>query len=386
MDIYQSYISKSRYARYLSDKKRREHQTETVSRYIEFMKTKVLLPASTWAVLEDAIVNFDVMPSMRALMTAGKALDRDNTAGYNCSYLPVDDPKSFDEAMFILMCFHPDTKIKTKDGSKSISQIEIDDEVLSFNEKSHEFEWKKVFSTVQTPTKMSEKYRITLENDKYFDCTGNHEWLTENRGWVRADALTIEDSLVSPKFELYSVTNTITGKKYIGYTSKSSQIRFQQHLAEARKNCPGHFKNALRKYSKENWILETIDFAYTLDEAHRKEIELIAIFDTKTNGYNSNTGGQGTVGIKWSENSKENAKKNAYVRTKEHRDKQREVMKRNFAKINETRKTQEYKEAQRIRNLGERNPMFGKKDSEERLIQKRIVASTRNRNEMGRFV
>jgi ribonucleoside-diphosphate reductase alpha chain len=41
---------------------------------------------------------------MRALMTAGPALDRDNTAGYNCSYLPVDDPKSFDEAMYILLC------------------------------------------------------------------------------------------------------------------------------------------------------------------------------------------------------------------------------------------------------------------------------------------
>jgi ribonucleoside-diphosphate reductase alpha chain len=54
--------------------------------------------------IEQAILNLDVMPSMRAMMTAGKALDRDNTAGYNCSYLPVDDPKSFDEAMFILLC------------------------------------------------------------------------------------------------------------------------------------------------------------------------------------------------------------------------------------------------------------------------------------------
>jgi ribonucleoside-diphosphate reductase alpha chain len=54
--------------------------------------------------LRDAILNLEVMPSMRALMTAGPALDRDNTAGYNCSYLPVDDPKSFDEAMFILLC------------------------------------------------------------------------------------------------------------------------------------------------------------------------------------------------------------------------------------------------------------------------------------------
>jgi ribonucleoside-diphosphate reductase alpha chain len=54
--------------------------------------------------LEQAVVNLDVMPSMRAIMTAGKALERDNTAGYNCSYLPIDDPKAFDEAMYILLC------------------------------------------------------------------------------------------------------------------------------------------------------------------------------------------------------------------------------------------------------------------------------------------
>jgi len=54
--------------------------------------------------LRDTIINLEVMPSMRAIMTAGKALDRDNTAGYNCSYLPIDDPKAFDEAMYILLC------------------------------------------------------------------------------------------------------------------------------------------------------------------------------------------------------------------------------------------------------------------------------------------
>ncbi len=54
--------------------------------------------------LKDAIINLEVMPSMRAIMTAGKALERDNTAGYNCSYLPIDDPKAFDEAMYILLC------------------------------------------------------------------------------------------------------------------------------------------------------------------------------------------------------------------------------------------------------------------------------------------
>jgi ribonucleoside-triphosphate reductase (thioredoxin) len=109
MDIYQSYIHKSRYARYLDDKGRREHWEETVKRYFDFiqghLKDKHGYDLSDLrSELEAAVVNLEIMPSMRALMTAGPALERDNTAGYNCSYLPVDDPKAFDEAMFILLC------------------------------------------------------------------------------------------------------------------------------------------------------------------------------------------------------------------------------------------------------------------------------------------
>ena len=100
---YQSFIATSRYARWLDKEKRRETWPETVSRYI----ANVVLPkvdGTTALEIEEAILSLSVAPSMRALMTAGPALDRDNTAGYNCSYLPVDDPKSFDEAMFILLC------------------------------------------------------------------------------------------------------------------------------------------------------------------------------------------------------------------------------------------------------------------------------------------
>lgn len=101
---YQSFIHTSRYARWLDKENRRENWGETVSRYM----TNVVVPKTRDEVilddLEEAILNLDVMPSMRAVMTAGPALERDNTAGYNCSYLPVDDPKSFDEAMFILLC------------------------------------------------------------------------------------------------------------------------------------------------------------------------------------------------------------------------------------------------------------------------------------------
>ena len=102
--VYQQYIHKSRYARFLPEKNRREHWNETVQRYVDYMFEKVNINDDKLKKeVYDAIYNLEVMPSMRALMTAGKALDRDNVAGYNCSYLPIDDPKAFDEAMCILM-------------------------------------------------------------------------------------------------------------------------------------------------------------------------------------------------------------------------------------------------------------------------------------------
>ena len=101
---YQTFIATSRYARWLEDEGRRETWGETVDRYVDNIMVPKMGDDSYTKSLRDAILNLEVMPSMRALMTAGPALDRDNTAGYNCSYLPVDDPKSFDEAMFILLC------------------------------------------------------------------------------------------------------------------------------------------------------------------------------------------------------------------------------------------------------------------------------------------
>ena len=104
MDIYQSYIHKSRYARYLPEEQRRETWDETVDRYISFFKKRGSLDDKTGEELREAITNLEVMPSMRALMTAGEALDRDNVAGFNCSYLTIDSLRSFDELMYILLC------------------------------------------------------------------------------------------------------------------------------------------------------------------------------------------------------------------------------------------------------------------------------------------
>ena len=99
---YQSFIHKSRYAKYI-DGKGRESWSETVDRYMGNV-VGYDIDHDIDNEIRDAILGLEVMPSMRAMMTAGPALERDNTAGYNCSYLPVDDPKSFDEAMFILLC------------------------------------------------------------------------------------------------------------------------------------------------------------------------------------------------------------------------------------------------------------------------------------------
>ena len=106
---YQSFIHMSRYSRWKPEEGRRETWSETVQRLINFFADHVdrnlgvKFENSTWDRLEDAILNTSVMPSMRALMTAGEALRRENIAGYNCSYVPIDSPRSFDEVLYILM-------------------------------------------------------------------------------------------------------------------------------------------------------------------------------------------------------------------------------------------------------------------------------------------
>ena len=96
MDDYQKFIHVSRYARWNEDAGRRETWEETVDRYINFFKEKhgEAVGDRTWAELRNAIINLEVMPSMRCLMTAGPALERDNVAGYNCSYRAIDHPRS----------------------------------------------------------------------------------------------------------------------------------------------------------------------------------------------------------------------------------------------------------------------------------------------------
>lgn len=104
MNDYQTFIAMSRYARWLEDKNRRETWTETCARYTDFWVGKEKLTQKQANSLRQYIEGLEVMPSMRALMTAGPALDRDHTAGYNCAYVSLDHPRAFDETMYILLC------------------------------------------------------------------------------------------------------------------------------------------------------------------------------------------------------------------------------------------------------------------------------------------
>jgi len=107
---YENFIALSRYARWISEDNRRETWGETVDRYFNFMldhleKNHNYIPDEKLvAELKNGVFERNVMPSMRSVMTSGVALERDNVAGYNCAFLPVDSPRSFDETMYILMC------------------------------------------------------------------------------------------------------------------------------------------------------------------------------------------------------------------------------------------------------------------------------------------
>ena len=125
---YQQYIHKSRYARWLYDENRRETWGETVSRYFNFFEEYLkenngyTLDQKVKAKLEESVLSLQTMPSMRCLMTAGEALKRENVAGYNCSYVAVDNPRSFDEILYILM---NGTGVGFSVESKSVEQMPI---------------------------------------------------------------------------------------------------------------------------------------------------------------------------------------------------------------------------------------------------------------------
>lgn len=104
MTPYQRYIHLSKYARWIEEENRRETWEETVDRYILNVVHPALEDHDDIIEIKDAILNLEVLPSMRAMMTAGPALERDHMSGYNCSFIAVDNPRAFDESLYILTC------------------------------------------------------------------------------------------------------------------------------------------------------------------------------------------------------------------------------------------------------------------------------------------
>jgi ribonucleoside-diphosphate reductase alpha chain len=155
---YQNFIALSRYARWLPEKKRRETWEETVARYFDFMEehlkenTNQELVPKTRKVLEEAVLNLEVMPSMRALMTAGKALKENNIAGYNCAYLSVDHWKAFDECLYVLMHgtgvgFSVERQFVTKLPEVPPVMVDVDDVVVVVDSKEG---WQSAFRKLIT--------------------------------------------------------------------------------------------------------------------------------------------------------------------------------------------------------------------------------------------
>lgn len=366
----QEYVHKSRYARWLDKEQRRETWPETVQRYVDYFDGK--FPHYPKQEIYEAILALEDMPSMRALMTAGAALERDPMAGFNCSFIAIDDVRAFDEILYISMCFHPDTEVVTRNGNKAIKDVVIGDEVLSIDETTGESTWQAVTNQVKTASAHRPKVEVTLDNDHSIKCTADHKWLTTNRGWVEAAELTSEDDLAAPGWQVYQITNTANGKVYIGQTSKGVNTRFKEHTFTANnpsKPANWHFAKALRKHDAAVWKVEVIDFAFSEAEAHLKECQWIAKMDSVVTGYNSTTGGEGAPGYKWTDEQRKYRSENMPEWSQEQRDAQRLVLAQAQEKIVATRQTPEYREAQRARNLGANNPMFGKTATDERKAQ-----------------
>lgn len=204
-----TYIHLSKYSRWIDELGRRETWRETVDRYTNFWterfeKRAFSEPGHKEELMRaiqqvgEQIYNVNVMPSMRTLMTAGKALTRDEISGYNCTASAVTHPAIFSEAFYILMsgCFDKDTEVKTKSGDKKISEITLDDEILSFNEDTGKYEWKKPFMVMESiDSDKKDKIELEFEDGSIERCTVDHEYFTTNRGYVRADELTEDDDI-----------------------------------------------------------------------------------------------------------------------------------------------------------------------------------------------
>lgn len=192
---------RAKYAKYNEEEKRREKWEETIDRSLDMHinKFKGVLSKDR---LDEITESFSlvkqkyVLPSMRSMQFGGIAIEAKNARIYNCAAGHLHSIRSFAEGFWLLLCLHPDTLVKTKNGNKKISDITLEDEVLTYDEKIKEFFYIKPSDVIENPTSGKQKIKFTLENGKEIKCTIDHKFLTSNRGWVEAQDLNDEDDLV----------------------------------------------------------------------------------------------------------------------------------------------------------------------------------------------
>jgi major membrane immunogen (membrane-anchored lipoprotein) len=186
-----------KYAKYIPDLQRRETWEEIVDRNKNMHLKKYPQLKEEIENVYKLVYDKKVLPSMRSMQFAGKPIEISPNRIYNCAYTPIDDWRAFSETMFLLLggCFEENTEIKTKDGIKKIKDVTTDDYVLTYDDTNDVYRWVQPIFAGETPTASKQKIELTLENGKVIQCTADHKFFTNNRGWVEAQNLTDDDDI-----------------------------------------------------------------------------------------------------------------------------------------------------------------------------------------------
>lgn len=186
-----------KYAKYLPEKQRRESWDELVDRNenMHIEKFPQLAEQIRWAY--GYVRRKEVLPSMRSMQFAGKPIQLNNARIYNCSFLPIDHMDAFSETMFLLLsgCFEENTEIKTRDGVKKIKDITVYDYILTYDTDNSTYHWTRPFAVLPTPSEGKQKIELTFEDGSVVQCTDDHKFFVNGRGWVEARDLTEDDDI-----------------------------------------------------------------------------------------------------------------------------------------------------------------------------------------------